>query len=91
MEKSKINYRVRNNGKQILLSYSQAGPGRTVKQEQEEISRNHVPSLFAVSVYDPLTPVVLPFVKTGSPVAARNGDSSYFRSFSCFRILVSAA
>ena len=27
---------------QILLSYSQEGPGRTVKQEQEEISRNHV-------------------------------------------------
>ena len=26
----------------ILLSNSQAGPGRTVKQEQEEISRNHV-------------------------------------------------
>ena len=27
---------------QILLSNSQAGPGRTVKQEQKEISRNHV-------------------------------------------------
>ena len=27
---------------QILLSNNQAGPGRTVKQEQEEISRNHV-------------------------------------------------
>ena len=27
---------------QILLSNSQAGPGTTVKQEQEEISRNHV-------------------------------------------------
>ena len=27
---------------QILLSNSQAGPGRTVKQEQEEIYRNHV-------------------------------------------------
>ena len=26
----------------ILLSNSQAGPGRTVKQEQEEISRNHI-------------------------------------------------
>ena len=32
-------------GVQILLSNSQVGPGRTVKQEQEEISRNHVPSL----------------------------------------------
>ena len=28
-------------GVHILLSNSQAGPGRTVKQEQEEISRNH--------------------------------------------------
>ena len=27
---------------QILLSNSQAGTSRTVKQEQEEISRNHV-------------------------------------------------
>ena len=27
---------------QILLSRTQAGPGRTVKQEQEEVSRNHV-------------------------------------------------
>ena len=25
----------------VLLSRTQAGPGRTVKQEQEEISRNH--------------------------------------------------
>ena len=29
---------------QILLSQCQAGPGRTVEKEQEEISRNHVPS-----------------------------------------------
>ena len=29
-------------GVQILLSNSQAGPGRKVKKEQEEISRNHV-------------------------------------------------
>ena len=35
-------YRARNKGMQILLSNSQAGLGRTVKQEQEEISRNHV-------------------------------------------------
>ena len=31
---------------QILLSSTQAGPGRKVKQEQEEISRNHVPRVF---------------------------------------------
>ena len=37
-------------GAQILLSYSQAGPGRKTKQGQEEISRNHVPSFFLGSV-----------------------------------------
>ena len=36
---------------QILLSNSQAGPGRTVKQEQEEISRNHVQTFISPSVY----------------------------------------
>ena len=35
-------YRARNKGLQILLSNSQAGTGRKVKQEQEETSRNHV-------------------------------------------------
>ena len=35
-------YRDRLKGVHILLSNSQAGPGRKVKQEQEEISRNHV-------------------------------------------------
>ena len=35
---------------QILLSYSQAGPGRKTKQGQEEISRNHVQRLFLGSV-----------------------------------------
>ena len=35
-------YRDRLKGVQILLNTSQAGPGRKVKQEQEEISRNHV-------------------------------------------------
>ena len=34
-------------GMQILLRNSQAGPGRNVKQEQEDISRNHVPSPLA--------------------------------------------
>ena len=36
--------RERPKGVQILLSNSQAGPGRIVKQEQEEGFRNHVPS-----------------------------------------------
>ena len=36
---------------QILLSNSQAGPGRKVKQEQEDISRNHVQAFIPGSVY----------------------------------------
>ena len=36
---------------QILLSRTQAGPRRTVKQEQEEISPNHVQRLNLISVY----------------------------------------
>ena len=43
-------YRAEKKSLQILLSMSQAGPGRKVKQEQEEISRNHVPRLFLSSV-----------------------------------------
>ena len=34
----------------FLLSRTQAGPGRTVKQEQEEISRNHVQTFSGCSV-----------------------------------------
>ena len=33
-----------------MLSNSQAGPGRKVKQEQEETSRNHVQAFFPGSV-----------------------------------------
>ena len=39
---SKNNYRDWLKGVQILLSRTQAGPGRTVKAEQEQTSRNHV-------------------------------------------------
>ena len=35
---------------QILISNSQAGPGRTVMQEQEEISRNHIQAFIPGSV-----------------------------------------
>ena len=35
---------------QILLSRNKAGPGRTVKQEQEEFSPNHVQRLNLISV-----------------------------------------
>ena len=43
-------YRARNKGMHILLSNSQAGSGRTTKQEQEEISRNHVQAFIPGSV-----------------------------------------
>ena len=36
---------------QILLSRTQAGPGRTVKKEQEEISPNHVQRINLLSVH----------------------------------------
>ena len=36
---------------QILLSRSPAGPGRTGKQEEEQISPNHVQAFFPSSVY----------------------------------------
>ena len=39
-------YRAEKKSLQILLSSTQAGPGRKVKQEQEEMSCNHVPRLF---------------------------------------------
>ena len=45
------NYRAEIKSLQILLSRTQAGPGRKVKQEQEEISRNYVPRLFLSSLY----------------------------------------
>ena len=44
-------YRGANKGLHVLLSRTQAGPGRTVKQEQEEISRNHVQTFICLSVY----------------------------------------
>ena len=43
-------YRGENKGLFVLLSRTQAGPGRTVKQEQEEISRNHVQTFIFPSV-----------------------------------------
>ena len=48
---SRPNYGARNKGLQMLLSNSQAGPGRTVKQEQEDISCNHVQAFVLRSVY----------------------------------------
>ena len=39
-----------NKGLNVLLSRTQAEPGRTVKQEQEEISLNHVQTFISPSV-----------------------------------------
>ena len=43
-------YREPAKGLQILLSRTQAGPGRAVKEEQEEISPNHVQAIYEASV-----------------------------------------
>ena len=43
-------YRDQLKGVQILLSNSHTGPCRNVKQEKEEISRNHVPAFKPISV-----------------------------------------
>ena len=50
----------------ILLSNSQAGPGRTVKQEQEDISRNHAQAFIPGSVctYDFTSKAVVELPKT---------------------------
>ena len=47
---SVFTYRARKYGLQNLLSRTQAGPGRTAKQEQKQISPNHVQALFPSSV-----------------------------------------
>ena len=44
-------YRDELKGLYVLLSRTQAGPGRTVKQEQEDISRNHVQTPICPSVH----------------------------------------
>ena len=44
-------YRAQNKGMQILLSNSQAGPGKKVKQEQEENFQNHVQAFIPDSVF----------------------------------------
>ena len=43
-------YRGGNKGVFVLLSRTQAGTGRAVKEEQEEISRNHVHTFISPSV-----------------------------------------
>ena len=54
-------YRRVNKGLYVLLSRTQAEPGRIVEQEQEKISRNHVQTYSGFSVHDPTTGDVLVF------------------------------
>ena len=44
-------YRDRLKSMQILLSITQAEPGRTGKQEQEQTSRNHIQAFLPISVH----------------------------------------
>ena len=55
-------YRGENKGLFVLLSMTQAGPGRTVKQEQEEISRTHVQTFIYLSVHPKRPYIVGPYV-----------------------------
>ena len=56
----------------FLLSRTQAGPGRTGKQEQEETSRNHVQTFSGCSVCEwfqkPLAHYGFVFVHAADPV-----------------------
>ena len=52
-------YRGANKGLHVLLSRTQAGPGRTVKQEQKEMSHNHVQTYLPLCTHCSLTPFVL--------------------------------
>ena len=47
---SRYQYRGINKGLYVLLCRTQAEPGKTVKQEQEDISRNHVQTFIYLSV-----------------------------------------
>ena len=46
-----LQYRDGNKGLYVLLSRTQAEPGRTVEHEQEEISPNHVQTFIYLSVH----------------------------------------
>ena len=45
-----MKYRGEQKGMQVLLNRTQAWPGRAIKQEQEQNSRNHVQAFLFVSV-----------------------------------------
>ena len=66
LQKILATYRGEKKSLQILLSSTQAGPGRKVKQEQEEIYRNHVQAFIPGSVctYDFTSNAVVELPKT---------------------------
>ena len=51
----KLLYRGANKGLHVLLSRTQAGLGRKVKQEHEEISRNHLQTFICLSVIEAMS------------------------------------
>ena len=83
---------------QILLSHSQAGPGRKAKQGQEEICRNHVPTFFSVlyyqycPCYDTInlkSLICFRNVSIKQLAVRKNPTHSYFPSKSLFLLLCS--
>ena len=59
----------------VLLSRTQAGPGRTVKQEQEEISRNHVQTFISPSVCELISDVIFGCPRTTDNIVNRPGEN----------------
>ena len=49
---------------QILLSWTQAGAGRTGKQEQEQTSRNHVQAFLPISVFAQAATAIIETLKS---------------------------
>ena len=70
---------------QILFSNSQAGPGRTVKQEQEEISPKHIQAFIPDSV---LMREVLPW-GTSKEVVSRPVNVSASLRIDCWHSRIS--
>ena len=74
---SEDTYRDEKKSLQILLSSTQAGPGRKVKQEQEDISRNHVPRHF-------LDPVLQYYFLDGRDLSHSHLKTVYAIRSACF-------
>ena len=81
-DKKSINVQGREKkGLQILLSYSQAGPGRKAKQDQEEISRNHVPTFFLGSVLYSIDKTAAPSGEEAMRTVRRGGGMKRFNDW----------